>query len=282
MKTITVLILTAGALLAQGQPDVLLAAPTFEYVSGELVGGSPVKGAPYSAQATTETTQTLADGNRIARSSSAMLYRDSLGRERREQSMAALGPWSAQGEPTQTVFISDPVAGANYDLNVKNRTVRKMPVFAQTQGIKTSIRSTAPMALQGVFESGIATAQVMASGPNVFYKTKIASAGNATPKTEQLGSRTIEGVEAQGTRTTVTIPAGQIGNDRPIDIVSERWFSPELGVTVLSKQSDPRSGETVYKLTQINRSEPLHSLFEVPADYTVAETPGVSLFLNKE
>ncbi len=278
MKTMTTAILAfaaGGILLAQDHPaDVIFTAPTFEYVAGELVGGSPVKGAPYSAQAVTETTHTLADGNRIARSSSAMLYRDSLGRERREQSMASIGPWSAQGEPMQTVFISDPVAGVSYEFNPKNRTARKMPSPpALPAGLKGAVRGAAGIAMvQGEFNIAIPAPATGAARTMIYSST---SGNLAAPKIEQLGTTTIDGIQAQGTRTKVTIPAGQIGNDRPIDIVSERWFSPELNVTVLSKQSDPRSGETVYRLTQINRSEPLHSLFEVPADYMISETPAI-------
>jgi len=86
---------------------------------------------------------------------------------------------------------------------------------------------------------------------------------------DQLGKQIIEGVEAEGTRTTVTIPAGEIGNERPIEIVSERWYSPELQLVVMTRHSDPRFGETTYKLTNINRTEPAKTLFEVPADYTI-------------
>ena len=103
-------------------------------------------------------------------------------------------------------------------------------------------------------------------------------AGNSTPpaatplpaasgKTEALGKQMIEGVECTGTRTTVTLSTGEIGNDRPLQIVSERWESPELQLTMLSKHSDPRVGETTYSLTNLIRSEPAKSLFEVPADY---------------
>ena len=91
---------------------------------------------------------------------------------------------------------------------------------------------------------------------------------------EQLGKQIIEGVEAEGTRTTVTIPAGEIGNERPIEIVSERWYSPELQLVVMTRNSDPRTGETTYKLTNINRAEPAKSLFEVPSDFTIKEGPG--------
>ena len=93
---------------------------------------------------------------------------------------------------------------------------------------------------------------------------------------ESLGRQMVEGVEADGTRVTITIPAGEIGNERPIQIVSEQWYSAELGALLLSRHSDPRSGETTYRLTNINRVEPTKSLFEVPAGYTVSEgLPGI-------
>ena len=88
---------------------------------------------------------------------------------------------------------------------------------------------------------------------------------------EDLGTQTVEGVSAVGTRTTFTIPAGQIGNERAIEIIDERWFSPDLQTTVMTRHSDPRSGETVFRLTSINRPEPEHSLFEVPVGYVVTE-----------
>ena len=81
----------------------------------------------------------------------------------------------------------------------------------------------------------------------------------------------ISGVPADGTRTTVTIPAGQIGNAQPIQIISETWYSPDLQITVLSKRSDPRSGERVFQLNSLSRAEPPSTLFVVPADFKVTE-----------
>jgi hypothetical protein len=95
--------------------------------------------------------------------------------------------------------------------------------------------------------------------------------GNA--KEESLGKQLIEGIEAEGARTTITIPAGEIGNERPIEIISERWYSPELQTVVMTKHSDPRFGETVYRLTNISRSEPDASLFQVPSDYRIKAVP---------
>ena len=91
------------------------------------------------------------------------------------------------------------------------------------------------------------------------------------PKTESLGKQMFDGVEAEGTRETTTIAAGEIGNELPINITFERWYSPELQVVVMSKHTDPRVGENTYRLTGINRSEPSRTLFEVPSDYTVKE-----------
>ena len=103
-------------------------------------------------------------------------------------------------------------------------------------------------------------------------------------KTESLGKQTIEGVVADGTRHTRTIAAGEIGNEQPINIVSESWYSEELQTVVMSKHSDPRFGESSYRLMNINRSEPAASLFQVPSDYTVKEAmpPGMRFKVESE
>ena len=92
-------------------------------------------------------------------------------------------------------------------------------------------------------------------------------------QTEPLGSQMIEGVQAEGTRTTMTIPAGRIGNDKPIQVVTERWFSNQLQAVVLSTRSDPRVGQTVYRLTNITQTEPAAALFQVPSEYTIQDGP---------
>ena len=89
---------------------------------------------------------------------------------------------------------------------------------------------------------------------------------------EDLGRQNIEGVSATGTRSITTIPAGAIGNLQPIKVVNEQWLSPDLQVLVMTKHSDPRSGETTYRLQSIVRAEPDRSLFSVPADYTMKES----------
>ncbi len=256
-------------------------AGTFEFVSNEMVfSGKVLKGAPYAADATTETTQVLADGNRIVHKNKSTTYRDSEGRTRNEQTLAAIGPWAASGNPPQLISILDPVAGVSYVLNVNDRTARKISLPQANEGAAAA-RSAAtakrvaeeahlPGRVGGMMVTAVPPGAAGASGPNFFYRVN--GPGNP-PQTESLGTQTIEGLLAQGTRTTMTIPAGQIGNEQPIQIVSEQWYSPDLQTIVMSKRNDPQMGQTVYQLTNINRSEPPHSLFEVPADYTIKEEP---------
>ncbi len=236
---------------------------TFGFVSERLVGGTPVKGAPYSAQAVTETTQTLADGNRIVQKSTATVYRDSLGRERREQTLPAIGSFTPQADSPQIISISDPVAGVNYSLNSKERVAIKLPT--------PTLPPPPPGGADRKFDiivnnAGIAPGAV--PPPVMIYK---ANPNPKTPHIEQLGWKLIEGIQAEGTRSTITIPAGEVGNERPIEIIDEQWRSPDLQVMVYSKHVDPRFGENVYSLTNISRAEPAASLFQVPADYTVTD-----------
>ena len=115
---------------------------------------------------------------------------------------------------------------------------------------------------------------VAGGNPGVEQRVWVNSSEDASQmKTESLGTQTIEGVSAEGTRTTRTIPAGEIGNERPLEITSEVWTSPDLQMVVLSKRNDPRIGETVYKLTNIQRADPDPSLFQVPSGFTTKQGP---------
>ncbi len=281
------------------------AAPQVQFVHNEFHFDSKVvKGAPYSADAVTESIQTMGDGNRIIRNSSAKIYRDSAGRTRREQAMNAVGTWSVSGDAPTMIYISDPVSGVHYSLNPNARTAHKMTVHRASAagGEKVSSYSYSSSASKVTVEgkgsgdqvkwvtddnstivlSGEGAAKALAelkaskgtgvvSGVTSAGGKATAFAGEAEVNKESLGTQTIEGVQAEGTRVTFTIPAGKIGNERPIVTVNERWYSPELQAVVMSKNSDPRMGETTYRLTNIVRSEPDSGLFQVPADYTIKE-----------
>ena len=258
------------------------------------IGGKVVKGAPYSAESVTETIQTLGDGNRIVNRITSMIYRDSEGRTRREQSLKGLGALGAGEDSLKTIFINDPVAGVTFALDSRSHTAHKSVPFTfefntkKGEGQQFEFKVAPGTAANGSVimntRPGGGGTHVDLDPPDQFTLRTEAGVGetfvfrtkssNANEVKEQLGKQNIGGVEAEGTRTTVTIAAGEIGNERPIEIVSERWYSPELQLVVMTRHSDPRTGETTYKLTNINRSEPAKSLFEVPSDYTVKEGPG--------
>ena len=213
-----------------------------------------VKGAPYSATAEAETIQTLADGNRIRNKTTTLVYRDGEGRTRRE----SIG--KEQSLPTE-VFISDPASGVNYSLDTQRRVAVKSKVNLQELELnKMKLLYDLEMKRQTQENEQAARAE----NEEVVKKRR-------QPIAESLGQQMIEGVLCEGRRTTSTIIAGAAGNDLPITIVNEQWYSLELQVFVLTKQSDPRSGETIYRLANINRSEPDRALFEVPADYSIIE-----------
>ena len=263
----------------------------FVFIATESFGGKVVKGAPYSAESVTETIQTLSDGNRIVNKMTSTIYRDSEGRTRREQTLKGLGPLGNGEEPLKMIFINDPVAGATYSLDSRSHTAHKTGSFTfelgksgvATEGQRFEFKVGAgsvtsgnlilaaplgapPTAARVPLPEGEFTTRAQSGTSTYIFRTK---SGSANEVKEDLGKQIIEGIEAEGTRTTVTIPAGEIGNERPIEIVSERWYSPELQLVVMTRHSDPRSGETTYKLTNVNRSEPAKTLFEVPADYTI-------------
>src|SRR6185437_1733216 len=248
-----------------------------------------VKNAPYTADAVSETTQILADGNRITRKNTTSLARDSAGRTRREETMGAVGPWSTgagagAGEAPKIVFINDPVAHMNYVLE-PNHIARAMKVEAQEAATLKAIDEAKAKSAGGgavVMREGEFSAVappplpppgLAAAGPDQVILYNKLSDEKQNAKTEDLGQQTIQGVVAQGHRTTITIPAGQMGNERPIEIVNETWYSPELQTTVMSKRSDPRFGDSTYQLTNIERAEPDPMLFQVPSDYKVEDAP---------
>lgn len=235
------------------------------FFSAELPGSAKtITGAPYTATASTEMTQSLSDGNRIVNKNSASLARDSQGRTRREETMGMVGPWQVNGP--KMIFINDPTAQTNMVLDAN----RQVATVLKTGGFN------AMNADRGIKMLTKGPGGPIAGDAGPEFKVVTRGPGGEQPdetKTESLGTQTMEGVTVEGKRVTRTIPAGQIGNAQPIEIVSEVWTSPDLQVTVMSKHSDPRFGETTYQLTDIQRAEPDHSLFEVPPGYTVKNMP---------
>jgi hypothetical protein len=261
------------------------------------------KGAPYSADTVVENIQTLADGNRIVRKTTGSVYRDGEGRTRREEDVTVTA-MTANGPVTslkKTISIVDPIAGFSYSLDPEQRIAWKTPAGGSGAIMykleASQVEANAKQVLEKLMaerKSGAADEQSKAAAPTAAAGGRGGRSGAAgepaggavarggggggrgrgfamAPDTP-LEHKTIEGVAVEGRKTTTVIPAGQIGNEQPITITSEEWRSTDLNILVLTRHSDPRTGESSYRLTNIVRAEPDRSLFMVPPDYTVRET----------
>jgi len=303
----------AEAAIAEIEADTA----SVEFLTSEMGGPREVvKNAPYAAEAVTESTRVLMDGNRIVHKSMTLIARDSAGRTRQE----------TKRDHGSVVYIYDPVEQRSYVLRPASKTAVILPRVAHLHTPPAPpappaapappappappARPAAPMAPTPPDSAAVSVqpGRVVVrggksgAGDNDVEVEVIRIAGDETTRrppapmppmppmppltmgghplvlpyvskdkgiTELLGTRDFDGVRADGKRTTRTIPAGAIGNEKVIAIVSERWFSPDLDVVVMTRNLDPRSGETVYRLTNIKRGEPSADLFKIPTDYKV-------------
>jgi hypothetical protein len=263
----------AGLAAAQG------AAPAVPPVNSSFNGtasfgsrptGPPaITGASYSGEQVAESVQVLADGTRITRKlpgQNQKIYRDFAGRTRTERPMFATPP-AAVRTPLREVIVAeiyDPVAGFRYTLDTVNHVAHRQKVqpFVPPAGANPKPPPVPP--------TPPAPVQASNAGPPPGGDARL----RRTVSQDSVGTQLINGVQAEGHRTIETIPAEAEGNDRPITIVSETWFSPELKITVLSKRSDPRSGDSTIQILNLSRVEPDPSLFTVPPDYSVVDEAG--------
>lgn len=239
--------------------------------------GRVVKNAPFSADIITETTQTLPDGNHIKRTNTVKVFRDSEGRTRREQSLDNLNGLAVGangGNIPQVAFINDPVARTNYALDMTNRTATKSahprPGAFMGRGAGSPPDGSAPRSRVAPPDGAQGNTSVQPRSGAFGGPGRGRNRQNV--RTESLGKQTIEGVQAEGTRTTMTIPAGQIGNEQPIQVVDETWYSPDLQTVLMRKHSDPRTGDIVTRYTNVSRAEPSQMLFQPPADFKISES----------
>jgi hypothetical protein len=206
-----------------------------------------VRGLPFSADGLVVMKLTLFDGTRIEQQMPAKYYRDSMGRVRREQSIVGLSALNPVTDTQFMVTIVDPVAGYVYTIVGKKPEVQRTPFDRKPKWIKLNEMNPAVAA---AVPPGLATRE------------------------EDLGRKEIDGLMASGRRTTTNIPKGLLGNDRPMEVIDERWESVDLRVLILSRHHDPRSGDVEYRLTRITRAEPPKNLFFVPAGYRVIDLGG--------
>ena len=322
MKLMWLVVSTSAVALAQ--EDVFIrrvpapadaAPPTIAFYSRP--DGEALKGAPYSADTITESTQTLADGNRIVRKNKSSFARDSQGRTRREMEVQALGPLGQTDEPLVSVLIDDPVAKVRYSLDPRSKTVTKMKtpgmfvlgpgggaapamggggaaigsaaIGGVISGVIGATPAPGPGIEQVILDNNVTSIATTGASGEIASKIEMSqirleSKGRALRdfKTEQLGEKSFEGVIAKGYRTSMVIPAGSAGNERAIEVVTENWVSDQLKTPVYTRHFDPRFGETITKLTNVRLGEPSAHLFEVPAGYQEMATPGRRVIVREE
>ena len=260
---------------------LLVAGIVAAQVSGRAVAGPAgvttiapvaVKNAPFSAEVVTQYDRALDNGGHIHRETHGKIFRDSQGRMRTDSEMPPAQPGA---EKFEHITINDPVQRVIINLNPKMKTAT---IFHLGQGIGPTALGMASTTGAPVNVAPAQPGQKLVernATPGVVTTSKMAATLGIAPaniKTEALGTRTIEGVTATGTRTTRIIDAGSMGNDKPIVSVSETWFSPELKMTMLTETDDGQSGHSTMKLVNITRTEPVAQLFQVPSDYTVKDT----------
>jgi hypothetical protein len=295
---------TIGALLATAAMSGLAQEPAKFTVTYEPQSMAPARaatvvetrittGRPYTAEATTEFVQTLGDGNKIARKAVVRIYRDGEGRTRREE----LGTDGV----VKLISIYDPVAHSTYVLDPAARTARKSAIRVMLPMPGTlsdeDKRKVETMMRTEVEARGRAGGRVALVAPGEPLEPAVAGEmrkrmvetvvgapgagrgvvqpavrGEDVKNEESLGQKMFEGVLADGKRMTTVLPAGAIGNQQPITVLSEQWFAPDLEILVMTRHSDPRTGETSYSLSNITRGEPAAGLFDVPSDYTIQES----------
>jgi hypothetical protein len=255
--------LICRSLLAQTQPGVMSYQPAQSFAAGPGPGGRGVLiamprmegGRPFSATVNTQTVRTLSDGTHVSQTTTMLQYRDSEGRVRTETS---------QPGSSLNIQIHDPVAGVRYQVDpVKKSAVKR------AAGIGVPAPAVGRAGRGG--DAATDTANLLARLKAAVEAVRATAARRSDPNLieEDLGTMTINGVTARGTRITTVVPVGAIGNDREFRSVDERWFSPDLNLLVRSISSDPRFGTTNYEMTNIRQEDPDPGLFRVPADYSI-------------
>ncbi|MGD0870270.1 MAG: hypothetical protein ABSB88_12010 [Bryobacteraceae bacterium] len=254
---------TAASLFAQGPPPGRAVA-VWGFGPGGPEGGMmpgmgrTVTGAPYSGVEVRDSQQILPNGNVITNHVQSNVARDSSGRVRTETTLPARGPAGSQSTPRTIINVHDPVAGVMRTIDPQAKTVREVSVRpGPGRGANGNPAGRPFPQGRGAGNSTNAATRTPRTDPNTV--------------TETLAMQTINGVQATGTRVTRTIPAGQIGNAQPIQIVHETWMSADLKVPVMVKTTDPRNGTTTTQLTNITRAEPDPALFQAPSDYTLTK-----------
>lgn len=251
-------LLMAGYVVAQEPPpppphDMMMGGPgAMGAGMGDFGEGKTVKGVPLTGEIVTTRDTTLADGNKIHNESQSKVYRDAEGRVRRELGVDLAMPSTGKIK-RNLITITDPVSGHRYMLNPDNKIAREAPLRGPGHAGPDHDAHAHAMEMMG---------------------------GHGEVNRESLGTKAINGIQAEGIRVTRTIPAGAMGNEKAITVSTERWYSPELQIAVMTVHTDPMMGTVTTKLVNITQGAPDASLFQVPSDYTVRNAkPGDPMYV---
>lgn len=186
---------------------------------------------PYSGQEVVDVKRPLHDGNEISTHEVLMRYRDSSGRTRYDVS---------RGQERKATIIIDPARQVAYMIRPDRADILRVSGPAT----RAQLTSTVPVA------------------PESPYKRQVST---------QLGVKEMAGVPVSGLLWESTVPAGEKGNTQEIHVTHETWRSRELGISIYSRQSDPRWGERTVYYENLTLAEPAEEVFALPDGYTVRD-----------
>jgi hypothetical protein len=233
---LTAALVVAGLAAVHAQQTTNDANPLYRYTSirmGTIIV-PPITGAPFSATAIIKNQQILADGSLATTRNINLIGRDSRGRTHGE--MRPRMPEASRGmPPLSEVHLFDP------------QTRMRIVYYPATHIASRQLQHEAPAS------------------------TGISSLADPLVKVENLGFTNIDGIEAEGTRRTLTIAAQVNGTGAPLTVIDEYWYSEDLHLNVLLMHNDPRTGLQTVALTDVKREEPDRAFFEVPEGYKIVD-----------
>jgi hypothetical protein len=195
--------------------------------------------APFTATVNTEWIRQLPDGSQITLKNHRTIARDAAGRIFQERRYFVPDDGKHESAAYQ-IEISDPGAHQRYVCRIAEQICRLQQFFA-------SNFTPSPAVAASASKSGTSTV-------------------------ENLGTQNIDGLETTGTRETTLVGAATIGNEAPILERREFWYSPQLGINLITRREDPKfSTQQNFEVTNIALGEPDAKLFDPPSGYKILD-----------
>jgi uncharacterized protein YecT (DUF1311 family) len=200
-------------------------------------------GQPFHAKIVVEINRQLPDGTAVAQKYYTLVARDAAGREYREG--RDLVPAGSDREPP---------------------LVRTIVYDPKTSLITTCIPDRRVCRQTGFDPTGHPVEE--SAGPS--------SDGKSVLTRESLGAKTMDGLEVTGTRETRTFSPGAFGNDKPVVVTKEIWYSPQLQFNLAVTRNDPRNGTQTFAVTDLKLGDPGSEWFALPDGYRMVQERTVS------